>query len=336
MKEKQKKDNDKKTRKKNGEGTFRKKGNKWEGRISVKINGKSVQKSVSGNTEREARDKAKLLKKFYKEKEEKYSYFKIKQSDVTLEEWIKVWVKDYKRLTIAESTLAGYISKINSYIRPYFKERKIQEIDKNDIQLFVNYMGTLKKKKTRDDKERKSGQLLSIKTIKDTVKILRMIFADAEEEMELIPSNPVKKPKYPKRKTSKKKEILSIEEQIEVTNFLLSEYNGIAYLTLFVLGVRASELAGFLWKDLDDVVNGISVSRGFQIVDIYDDDLNKVRSERKYTELKSEASERIVPVMPILKIALENYKSEIMKQLGITDERLLDNESMFKPKMEIL
>ena len=88
MKEKQKKDNDKKTRKKNGEGTFRKKGNKWEGRISVKINGKSVQKSVSGNTEREARDKAKLLKKFYKEKEEKYSYFKIKQSDVTLEEWI--------------------------------------------------------------------------------------------------------------------------------------------------------------------------------------------------------------------------------------------------------
>ena len=55
-------------------------------------------------------------------------------------------------------------------------------------------------------------------------------------------------------------------------------------------------------------------------------------SERKYTELKSEASERIVPVMPILKIALENYKSEIMKQLGITDERLLDNESMFKTK----
>lgn len=35
-------------------------------------------------------------------------------------------------------------------------------------------------------------------------------------------------------------------------------------------------------------------------------------SERKYTELKSEASERIVPVMPILKIALENYKAEII------------------------
>lgn len=332
MKEKQKKDNDKKTRNKNGEGTFRQKGNKWEGRISVKINGRSVQKSVSGDTEREARDKAKLLKKFYEEKEKKYAYLRIKQSEVTLEEWIKVWVKDYKRLTIAESTLAGYISKINSYIRPYFKGRKIQEINKNDIQLFVNYMATLKKKKTRNDNERKSDKLLSLKTIKDTVKILRMIFADAEEEMELIPYNPVNKPKYPKRKTTKKKEILSIEEQIAVTNILLSEYNGIAFLSLFILGVRASELSGFLWKDLDDIVNGISVSRGFQIVDIYDDDLNKVRSERKYTELKSEASERIVPVMPILKIALENYKAEIMRQLGITDEKVLDNESIFKTK----
>ena len=332
MKKKQKKNNDKKTKNKNGEGTFRQRGNKWEGRISVKINGRSVQKSVSGDTEREAKDKAKLLKKFYEEKEQRYEYLRIKQSEVTLDEWIKIWVKDYKRLTIAESTLAGYISKINSYIRPYFKGKKIQQIDKNDIQLFVNHMATLNKKKTRDDKERKSGQLLSLKTIQDTVKILRMIFADAEEEMELIPSNPVRKPKYPKRKTSKKKEILSIEEQIAVTNILLSEYNGIAYLTLFVLGVRASELSGFLWKDLDDVVNGISVSRGFQIVDIYDDDLNRVRSERKYTELKSEASERIVPVMPILKIALENYKAEIMKQLGIKDEKLLDNESMFKTK----
>lgn len=332
LKRTQKKDNDKKIRNKNGEGTFRKKGNKWEGRVSVKINGRSVQKSVSGDTEREAKDKAKALKKYYEEKEKKYAHLKIQQSEVTLEEWIKIWIKDYKRLTVAESTLAGYISKINSYIRPYFKERKIQEIDKNDIQLFVNHMATLKKKTSKNDTKRISGKLLSIKTIKDTVKILSMIFSDAEEEMDLIPYNPVKSPKFPKRKENKKKEILSIEEQLAVTNILLSEYNGIAFLTLFILGVRASELAGFLWKDLDDIVNGISVSRGFQIVDIYDDDLNRVRSERKYTELKSEASERIVPVMPILKIALANYKAEIMKKLGITNEKVLDNESIFKTK----
>lgn len=327
---KQKNSNDKNTKNKNGTGSFRQKGNGWEGRVSVKINGRSVQKSVSGATEREVKDKAKALKNFYAEKEKVYANLKIKQSEITLEEWIKIWIKDYKRLTIAESTLAGYISKINSYIRPYFKNKKIQEIDKNNIQLFVNYMATLKKKKSRNDTKRQSNNLLSIKTIKDTVKILRMIFDDAQDIMNLLGTNPVHKLKYPKRKAAKPKEIMSIEEQIAVTNFLLSEYNGIAYLTLFVLGVRASELAGFLWKDLDKIFGEIHVERGFQIVDIYDDDLVKLRSERKYTELKSETSDRIVPVMPLLRVALEKYREEIMHKLGITDPTLLDNESIFK------
>ena len=183
---KQKNSNDKNTKNKNGTGSFRQKGNGWEGRVSVKINGRSVQKSVSGATEREVKDKAKALKNFYAEKEKVYANLKIKQSEITLEEWIKIWIKDYKRLTIAESTLAGYISKINSYIRPYFKNKKIQEIDKNDIQLFVNYMATLKKKKSRNDTKRQSNNLLSIKTIKDTVKILRMIFDDAQDIMNLL------------------------------------------------------------------------------------------------------------------------------------------------------
>lgn len=319
MEEKQK---DNKSRNKNGTGSFRQKGNKWEGRISVVINGISTQKSVSGDTEREVRDKAKELRKFYEEKERKYKNLRIKQSEITLEEWIKIWVKDYKRLTVAESTLAGYISKITSYIMPYFKKRKLQSIDKNDIQLFINHIATMK--------GNKSGKELSIKTIKDTVKILRMIFEDALQELELVAVNPVSRPKYPKRKKQPKKDMLSIEEQLAVINILLSEYNGIAYLTLFVLGVRASELSGFLWKDLDDICNGIHVERGFQVVDIYDDDLKKVRTEKKYTELKSETSDRIIPVMPILKKALLNYKAEIMKKLGITDEKLLDNESIFK------
>lgn len=324
------KQNKKTSRGKYGKGSFRKKGNCWEGRISIKINGRSVQKSVTGSTEREAKDKLKALVDFYNEREALYKKLKIEHSKITLDEWVKIWIRDYKRITIAESTLAGYISKINSYIRPYFENKKVQDIDKNDIQLFVNYMAKLKKKKSRNDMERKSENLLSLKTIKDTVKILKMIFEDAYDVMNIIVANPVRNIKYPKRPKTKSKEIMTIEEQIAVTNILLSEYNGMAYLTLFVLGVRASELAGFLWKDLDDIFSDIHVERGFQIIDIYNDDLEKVRAERKYTPLKSETSNRILPVMPLLKAALENYRAEIMKKLGITNPKELDNESIFK------
>jgi len=315
----------KSTKNKNGTGSTRKRANgKWEGRISVRIAGKSVQKSVIGNTEREVKQKMQLLKEKYQEEQDLYSKFRIQQSEITVDEWIKIWIKDYKRISITESTLAGYVTKINAHISPFLGKFKIQSVKKTDIQAFVNYLYKYKNPKTHKP--------LARKTISDIIKITKMIFADAEEQADLIPFNPVKKPKLPKIESKKEKQILSIEEQLQVTTILLSEYNGIAYFTLFVLGVRASELAGFLWKDLDDILNGIHVKRGFQVIDIYDDNLNKVRSERKYTALKSETSNRIVPVIPILKEALLNYKKQIMKNLGITDEKLLDNESMFKTK----
>lgn len=313
------------TRKKNGKGSTRRKLNgKWEGRISVRIAGKSVQKSVSGNTEREVKEKMQELKQQYEIKEAMYTKYNIQQSNITVSEWIKIWIRDYKRISVAESTLAGYVTKINAHIIPFLGNMKIQDVKKTDIQLFVNCLSKYKNPNTQKP--------LARKTISDIIKITRMIFADAEEQADLIPFNPVKNPKLPKAQNKEEKQILSIEEQLQVTSILLSEYNGIAYFTLFVLGVRASELAGLLWKDLDDILNGIHVKRGFQIIDIYDDDLNRVRSERKYTSLKSETSNRIVPIIPILKEALLKYKQQIMNSLGIKDEKLLDNESIFKTK----
>ena len=116
---------------KNGAGSIRKRANgKWEGRISVKIAGKSVQKSVTGNTEREVKEKMKLLKEKYKEEQEIYSKFRIQQSDITVDEWIKIWIKDYKRISISESTLAGYVTKINAHISPFLGKFKIQDVKK--------------------------------------------------------------------------------------------------------------------------------------------------------------------------------------------------------------
>lgn len=50
--------------------------------------------------------------------------------DITVEKWIKIWVRDYKKLNIAQSTLNGYISKIKSYIIPYFKGMKVIDVGK--------------------------------------------------------------------------------------------------------------------------------------------------------------------------------------------------------------
>jgi hypothetical protein len=53
----------KENKKKNSIGTIRKRGNRYEGRVYVIVDGKSVQKSVYGDTEREVNDKMRAKKR---------------------------------------------------------------------------------------------------------------------------------------------------------------------------------------------------------------------------------------------------------------------------------
>lgn len=309
----------KENKKKNSIGTIRKRGNRYEGRVYVIVDGKSVQKSVYGDTEREVNDKMRVKKRLYEEKQNNALPSEV-SVDITVEKWIKIWVRDYKKLNIAQSTLNGYISKIKSYIIPYFKGMKVIDVGKRDFQLMIN--GLIERKKP-----------LSYKTRKDTLGIGRMIFQSAIDDVPLIEYNPAVGVKLGKKEPPKEKEIMSIEEQLEVMQILMSEYNGIAFFALFTLGVRASELAGLLWKDLDEICENIKIDRGFQVLDIYDDDLNRIGIERKYTDLKSYNSHRKIPVISILKEELLKYKRQIMENLNITDESKLDNESIFRTKL---
>lgn len=309
----------KENKKKNSIGTIRKRGNRYEGRVYVIVDGKSVQKSVYGDTEREVNDKMRAKKRLYEEKQNNALPSEV-SVDITVEKWIKIWVRDYKKLNIAQSTLNGYISKIKSYIIPYFKGMKVIDVGKRDFQLMIN--GFIERKKP-----------LSYKTRKDTLGIGRMIFQSAIDDVPLIEYNPAVGVKLGKKEPPKEKEIMSIEEQLEVMQILMSEYNGIAFFALFTLGVRASELAGLLWKDLDEICENIKIDRGFQVLDIYDDDLNRIGIERKYTDLKSYNSHRKIPVISILKEELLKYKRQIMENLNITDESELDNESIFRTKL---
>lgn len=315
----------KNNKKKDKIGTIRKKGNKLEGRVYVKIEGKSTQKSVYGQTEREVNDKMKALKRLYEKKEQERENQLEETSnsisaDITVEKWIKIWIKDYKRPFLAQSTINGYIEKLNAYIIPVLKGRTVLSITKRDIQLLMNGLINRKKK-------------LAYKTRKDTLGICRMIFQSAVDDIGILEKNPALGITLGKNDPPKKKNIMSTEEQLEVMQILMSEYNGIAFFALFTLGVRASELAGFLWKDLDAICDNITVDRGFQVLDIYDDDLNRVGIERKYTDLKSYTSHRDIPIISILKIELLKYKKQIMDNLKIVDESELDNEPIFKTKI---
>ena len=117
--------NDKKvTRRVKGEGTIRKRGNSYEGRVTVNVNGKSKQISIYGKTQRIVVEKMAELRS---QKDDNYF---IDNNNITLGEWIKEWMKVYKKPYISPRTFQGYVEKSKTIIE-YLGDMKLQKIEKS-------------------------------------------------------------------------------------------------------------------------------------------------------------------------------------------------------------
>lgn len=73
----------------------------------------------------------------------------IKKDDMTVEQWIRIWQREYRSF-IKESTFATYSVAIENHIFPYFAERKIKDIDCNINQEFILSLAQKKKRMETD------------------------------------------------------------------------------------------------------------------------------------------------------------------------------------------
>lgn len=234
----------KSTRRAKGEGTIRKKGNGYEGRITVVVNGKTKQVSVYNKSQRVVVEKNKL-------------------------------------------------------IIEYLGDMQLQKIELYHLQKFISDL-------------QKSGK--SAKTIKHYYSILKMSFEDAImcRHICINPTRGIKLPTVRKKELS----IMTKEEQLEFETFMKKYNSGIAYITLVNTGLRASELCGLTWKDIDLKNKILYVRRGMQKVTSYDDNFNKIETKRKRTEVKTEKSYRRVPMLNKITVILKEYKQKMIKENG--------------------
>lgn len=120
--------NQKQKRRMKGEGSIRKKGNTYEGRITVKIKGKSKQISICDP------DKKTLIKKMAEVISQSDNYKYTTKSTETLGEWLWEWLKTYKVGYVKNSTIKFYRDIIKNNIEPYIGCYKLQELTTWDIQ----------------------------------------------------------------------------------------------------------------------------------------------------------------------------------------------------------
>lgn len=299
------------TRRVKGEGTIRKKGNGYEGRITVEVNGVRKQVSVYDKSQRVVVEKMQELRK---KRDDNYY---IENKNITLEEWLKEWMRVYKKPYISPRTYQGYVEKSKTILE-HLGNMQLQKIELYHLQKFISDLQNVGK---------------SPKSLRHYYSILKMCFDDAIM-CRHISLNPTRNLKLPSMRR-KELNIMTKEEQLVFEGFMKKYRMGTAYIVLVNTGLRAGELSGLTWKDVDFENKALYVRRGMQKITTYDDDFNKVKRERKVTDVKTENSYRVVPMLDKVVRILQEYKKKVQaeqEELAELGEGFKEDDFIFKTK----
>lgn len=299
------------TRRVKGEGTIRKKGNGYEGRITVEVNGVRKQVSVYDKSQRVVVEKMQELRK---KRDDNYY---IENKNITLEEWLKEWMRVYKKPYISPRTYQGYVEKSKTILE-HLGNMQLQKIELYHLQKFISDL---------------QNEGKSPKSLRHYYSILKMCFDDAIM-CRHISLNPTRNLKLPSMRR-KELNIMTKEEQLVFEGFMKKYRMGTAYIVLVNTGLRAGELSGLTWKDVDFENKALYVRRGMQKITTYDDDFNKVKRERKVTDVKTENSYRVVPMLDKVVKILQEYKKKIQaeqEELAELGEGFKEDDFIFKTK----
>ena len=233
--------------------------------------GTPVKKYASGRTAKElAENKAELKRK--------YTGGAIEvQRDVLFGKYAVEWYDVHKKPELAESTRANYATMLNKHIIPAFGDRQLRAITATDLRVFMNTF---------------SG--MGRTTIGDAHSALQNIFARAYDDR-IIEYNPAAGLKKPKAK-SKKRRALTDDEAAAALKVAQSHEHGLLLLILYYTGARRGEALGLQWRDIDFKAHKVYIRRD---IDAVTNDIG---------DLKSEASERWVPLVDELAAALNKCK----------------------------
>ena len=305
-------DNKKNNRRIKGEGSIRKKGNTYEGRITVKIAGMPKQISICNP------DKKTLVKMMAERISQSDEYKYAKKSDITVGEWLWEWLRAYKVGYVKKSTLKFYRDIIKNNIEPYIGKYQLQKLSVWDIQK------QLISKLTSGNEKKKP---LSPKYIREIYRVLDMSMKAAIKNG-IISSNPTESVIIPKRK-NKEINVLKINEQKEFEQIMKRKKGCEPYLFILKTGLRANEVGGLYWDDIDFEMKIMYIRTGLVLVDGYDENFEKIGTQKEETDLKSEKSRRRVPLIQDACNFLLKYRELYMKQYGITKVAELKGKKVF-------
>ena len=177
-------------------------------------------------------------------------------SNMTLGEWLNLWLEKYMRNTIRESTFRSYVHIVKDNINPILGDKTVAFVTTNDIQkMYVKL-----KKEGRKNSHPKLGKSLSDSTIVRIHNMLHKAMDDAVKE-HLIPKNPTIGTNPPKKKQPE----LQILNEEQLQQFMSAiEQDDIwrdFFYTEIKTGLRRGEICGLKWTDFNEDEGSLRIDR---------------------------------------------------------------------------
>jgi integrase len=167
--------------------------------------------------------------------------------------------------TLKYSTSKYYQYMLRVHLYPAFASVQLRLITRDGVQGFLSA---------------KLRSRLSWRTVKGLRTLFGTVMAAAEAD-ELIPSNPVRKTRFPRRGPAKERAVIAPEKILELLMALPEPSSSLAHLLVFT-GLRIGELLALRWRDVDLERRGLRVTQS-----VY---------EGHFDEPKSQRSKRSVPL----------------------------------------
>jgi len=179
----------------------------------------------------------------------------------TFIEFTKLWIKSHDENNVKPSTLVVYNHIIDKKLNLEFGHHLMTDITQVMIQSYIKKrkQGTDARVRKKDDGEsEKPKKVLSAKTISNEIVIIKQIFKHAQQwgYVKINPAEHLKRPKMKKHEI----EILDLTEFNKLLECSDDHYR-VAFLTAIETGVRAGELWGLQWGDMDWNLKKLHVKR---------------------------------------------------------------------------
>ena len=242
-------------RRPSGDGMVRKRDDgRWEGRIVVghKDDGTPIFRYVYAKTQRELLDKLHRSIAVYDGAE------LVEDSKLSLGEWLE-WLEDFAPATSRPSTLDGYRTYAENYIKPHLGKKKISSISTADLQKLYRKL----KAEGRVKEHPEYAHALSDATVRRVHSMLRLALAEAKRQ-HLIAVNPAEGAVTPKP-NYKPKHILNDAELDRFMETIAADKAWHAFFyTELTTGLRRGEICGLRWDDFDEKEGVLKIRRSIR------------------------------------------------------------------------